>query len=416
MAEFRGVHPTRHKHHARAIEVALWISLAVLTVLLPNAFKLVTAALLGLAAAHYVLVKQTFMSGRLAKIWFIIAFVTIFYVLVGAVNGAPNEALGQVVIVYIISPLLWIVALRGALLTFGLERIIRFLTLLTVFAILSQIFYYWAFPAGRFPQLLELMAGTPNLDYSNNQVGAVMFVFGSMIFLYAGLFAAPEVVTNKSLRLILMLAAFISAFTSGRSALILGVFIGLFINVVTSLRFSGRLVRLFAVNIPMLAIAGLVGAYALFTLFDIDVSVPITLLVEKISSSGGAGRAIYLPLLFEGAADHLFLGAGHGIGVDYAVSADFPWRYEVVGAATLFRVGIVGFLLYSLPFIIALREAFRAHRMHGLSRDEKYLVGTLIAGVMAANTNPYIEAVVFQWMFVLPCTYFIDRKFLMQYR
>lgn len=402
----------RRKTRISVTEVILWLCLAALTVILPNAFKEIAVLLLALTAMYYSILKRILPSVQLLQLWGAAAIVTLFYTLIGVINGAPTEAGNQVIIVYIISPLLWIIALRGALMSFELARVVRFLVFLTFFAILSQIFYYWAFFNGRFPSLLEIMAGTPNLDYSDNQVAAVMFVFGSMIFLYSGLFASPDVVGNQALRSFLMLGAFVSALTSGRSALVLGVVIGIAIYLLFSFRNIKSVPRTFGRNVVVLIIASLIGSYALWKLYGIDVTVSIDRLWQKISSGGGAGRQSYVPLLLEGVADHFFLGAGHGIGVTFTVSEKFPWRYEVVGAANLFRVGIIGFLVYALPFIVALNSAYQTYRKNGLNIYERYLLGTLIAGIFAANTNPYIEAIVFQWMFILPTTYFIDRKFM----
>ncbi len=400
------------KRRIGVIEAVLWVALATLTVILPNAFKEIAVLLLTLTAMRYALLPRRFLSRRMLLMWGAVAIVTLFYILVGLMNGAPPEAGNQAIIIYIISPLLWIIALRGALMTFGLARLVRFLVFLTFFAMLSQLFYYWAIFNGRFPALLVLMAGSPNIDYSDNQIAAVMFVFGSMIFLYSGLFASPEVVRNKGLRMLLMLGAFVSALTSGRSALVLGLLIGTALFVIFSFHSRKSVPRSLVVNVLALTIASFIGSYALWDLYGIDVTASVDSLWEKISSGGGAGRQSYLPLLLEGAADHFFLGAGHGIGVSFTVSEQFPWRYEVVGAAALFRVGLVGFLVYAAPFILAMNEAYKKYRKNDLNIYERYLLGTLIAGMFSANTNPYIEAVVFQWMFILPATYFIDRKFM----
>lgn len=404
--------PRPRKLRANFVEVVLWIALAVLTVILPNAFKEIAIILLVVISAYYALLKQIILSALLAKIWSAVAIVTLIYVFIGVMNGAPSEAVIQVIIIYIASPLLWVVALRGALATFGLPRIVRFLAVFTALAIFSQVFYYWAYLTGRFLGVLDLMAGQANLDYSDNQVAAVMFVFGSMIFLYGGLFTSPEVVGKTWVRLLFMLAALVSALTSGRSALVASIFIGVALSLTLAFRGVRRVKRSLLINALALSLSVLIGCYALWELYSIDVIRPINEVWDKIKSGGGAGRQSYLPLLLEGAADYFFLGAGHGVGVQYTVSERFPWRYEIVGAANLFRVGLVGLIIYALPFFIALRTAYRAHRKRELDVYEKYMVGALIAGIFATNTNPYIESVILQWMFVLPCTYFVDRTFL----
>lgn len=393
----------------KIVEVVLWSALATLTVLIPNAFKEIAVGILVATSLYYAIIWRVLMNKQIFIIWMLVAAVTIFYTLVGSVNGAPLEASEQVIVIYIISPALWIIALRGALVSFRLEHIVQFLLLLSVLAMLSQAFYYWLFLKGSASGLLEIMASSPNLTFKGGDIAATMFVFGSMIFLYAGFMASPSVLGSKLMRILFMLAVFISSATSGRSALVLSVIIGSGVSIVLSLRSQQRVKKGVLIGFLCLSTIGLFCCYwILSNFYGIDALISLNTLVEKISSGGGAGRQDYLPQLIVGAFDRFMLGAGHGIGIEYVASDEFPWRYEVVGAATLYRVGFLGTIAYILPFVLALRNAFRRIRMVGLDRYEAYLFGGLLAALVSANTNPYIEAVVFQWMFVLPTVYFLD--------
>ncbi|OYX39991.1 MAG: hypothetical protein B7Y91_00510 [Rhodobacterales bacterium 32-64-14] len=394
------------------LEIGLWITLATLMVLLPNAFKDVAAGTLGITAIYYITTKRRFLSRTLLLIWISTSLVTLLYILVGLANGAPTEASDQVLIIYIISPILWTIALRGALQNFGLDAMIKFLLFITPLAMLSQAFYYWAYFAGRFSGILDLMAGSANVDLSEDNVAAVMFIFGSMIFLYSGFFASSEVVGSKLVRWLFIFAILVSATTSGRSALILALAIGGATAFFLSFTSITRIKMDIVAPILILPIAAVSSYFILLNLYGIDIRLGLEDLLEKIASGGGAARQNYVPQLLSGAADNFFLGAGHGIGVEYVASGDFPWRYEVVGAATLYRVGAVGTAIYAMPFIFSVRNAVLKARNTGLDRNEKYLLGALLASLVSANTNPYIEAVVFQWMYIFPATYFIDKKHL----
>jgi hypothetical protein len=393
----------------RWVESTLWIGLALLTVILPNALKEVAVGLLVTISLYYLLLKNIRLNTKIVITWLAVVLTSAIYVIVGYFRGAPTEAGNQIIVIYIVSPFLWIICITGALSTYGLPRVVRFLILLTIIAIISQVFYYWAFASGNFQPVLYYMAGSPNLDFSKNQVAAVMFVFGSMTFLYACLFSAPEVVKSNVLRLILILSAFTSAITSGRSALILAVSIGIAIYLISSAGNLRRLTRTRLINIFVIFVVPVISGYALSVLYDIDMSISIENLIEKTMSGGGAGRQDYIYLLLEGAADYFFLGAGHGIGVEYTVSDRYPWRYEVVGAATIFRVGLIGTIVYCFPFIFAFIGAFRLWRWRGLNIYERFTLGGLFSSLIVLNTNPYIEAIVFQWMFVLPCVYFMQQ-------
>lgn len=394
----------------RFLEFFLWIVLAMLTVVLPNAFKEVSGGILTIMAIYYLfLPKRIGIDRKFLLMWATSTVITIGYMFIGYLNGAPEEAYLQIPFIYILSPMLWAIALHGAILRYGIVKIVDALVILMVVAIASQAFYFWAFSALG-PQAVEFMAGNPNVDLSENSSAAVMYVFGSMIFLYGGLMASPEIVRSKLLRYGLILLAFGSTFTSGRSALILSLFLGVVVSLVASPMFVGKRSSNSIVNI---AIAGAVLAICgaiLAQLYGIDILVPLEALFEKIASVGGAGRSDYLPYLFYGAVEDNFLGAGHGIGVQYVVNERYPWRYEIVGLATLYRVGIIGTIIYALPFLIAMAKSIRLWRENFLLPQEKFLCGALIAAFVGANTNPYVEAFAFQWMYVLPCLYFIGLR------
>lgn len=394
----------------RAFEASIWVALAALTVIIPNAFKEVAAGFLIVATIYYVTIKGVFLSRILLGLWLSIAIVTAAYILVGTINGAPPEAAKQVVIIYIISPLLWTISIRGALRDFPLSSIVNFLIIMTVVAILSQAFYYWSFMTGRFSHILDIMAGNANVDFSGNEIAAVMFVFGSMIFLYAGYFASTEVIERKPVRWFVMVAMLISAVTSGRSALLLSIAMGVVLAALLSTRSLLRAPKGLVAYVSILPLVAFAGHYILSEIYGINLALGFETLVEKIASGGGAGRQDYMPQLLEGAMDYAFLGAGHGIGVEYIASGEFPWRYEVVGAATLYRTGIFGLLIYSLPFLVALKMVYVKYSRGELDKYEKYLAGGMMAALVSANTNPYIEAIVFQWMFILPTLYFIESR------
>jgi hypothetical protein len=223
--------------------------------------------------------------------------------------------------------------------------------------------------------------------------------------------ASPHVIEKKWMRYGLIILVLASAFTSGRNALIIALVVGASLNALLTLSAGRRGIENLATNI-VFAVSGLmVVSYALSFIYEIDIFRSLSEVVEKISTGGGAQRQDYLPLLLYGSMNDSFMGAGHGIGVRYVASEEFPWRYEMVWIATLYRVGAIGALVYALPFIISIWKSISAWRANSLSDQEKYLAGALISAFLSTNTNPYIEAYVFQWMYVLPCLYFTQTTF-----
>jgi hypothetical protein len=104
------------------------------------------------------------------------------------------------------------------------------------------------------------------------------------------------------------------------------------------------------------------------------------------------------------------LGSGHGIGVSYARSETFPWRYEMVWVATVFRVGLFGALVYTFIFLLYIADVLIKLGTGALSVIDKFYFAGFISVYIASNTNPYIESVAFQWMFVFP----VVRHFLLR--
>ncbi|PZX40645.1 hypothetical protein LY56_02528 [Roseinatronobacter thiooxidans] len=391
-------------------EVFAWLALGALTVVVPNTLKVLMATVLVVLFLIYMIRGRVICNGSLLLYYFAGCFVTVFYLLVGVINGAPAEAIPQIILVYVISPLLWIVVISKGLDRFGLESIVNGLLILGVFAVASQAFFVWAFMNQTFLPVIEAMSVEPNVHYSDGYFGVSMHVFGSLIFISGGFFSSTYIISRFFLRYLFLFTLLISAFTSGRSALILVVVIGIFMGIL----FSSRRLRDFLVRgaislMAILLIFYIVG-WILFHFFDIDIAISINRLIFKLEYSGGDVRADYVPLLWDGFLNGALLGAGHGIGVEIVVS-QFPWRYEVVPLATLFRVGLIGSILYAIPFVMTVFYIFMTHLKSGLSKYERFLAGGLISALIAATTNPYIEGVVFQWMYILPVVYFFKAYF-----
>lgn len=389
----------------KMLETALLLVLGVLVIVTPNAFKEVMALSLSILAVLYFR-RIARVPRTILVIYSISALLTLFYLLIGVWNGAPEEAVRQVIIIYIFSPLLWIAAINGAMISFGTSVIIRWIIALGILGVASQAFFVWAFLNNAFLDLITLLSVDPNVHYADGYFGVAMFVFGALIFVSGAIFAAPEVIKSLPLRSLVLIIFGVSALTSGRSALILAVFVGLliaFFPVRGSItrRASGMLFSF--IGIPLMAYLAI---FYLYVYAEIDVGIAVSNLWFKLANMGGDIRAEYAPLLLLRAAESFFLGSGHGIGVEIVVNESFPWRYEIIALATLHRVGLIGLFVYSLPIIIALYFAAHCFFSGRLSPEGRFVLGGFASSVIAASTNPYIEAVVFQWMYIFPVLYF----------
>lgn len=376
--------------------------LSLLTVVIPNSLQLVSFAALSLTAILGVpFVTWTPEFTLLAKLYILSVLVTVVYIFVGLSGGAPVEAAFQVLAVYIISPFLWIVAAAGLCALSSDESVLQGVKILTVLCVASvAVFFYLFLNFG--PSAVSFLKESANVNVDDGYAGATMHVYGTLIFLVGGFFAAGSVIVNPFFRFIFYLLLLVTCVTSGRSALILSAPIGFIVGLVLSDQKNKG-----AYRIKYIFFSGIFGIVFLFLAGFSDVNVALILndFFGEISSGGGEERTQQMQALFHGIQQSNGLGVGHGIGVDYVRNYDYPWRYELVWLATILRVGYVGAIVYSLTFFYGTLCFFRLYRRRSVKTLDLFLFGGFFSAFLASNTNPYIEGFAFQWMYVLPIVF-----------
>ena len=351
----------------------------------------------------------------LVATYFAGVFVSLFYIFVGLNNGAPIEAAKQVLIVYVCTPLLWILVSGAVASIVDDARLSLWLVIFLQFCVASvAAFFYLYLAVG--PEAVSFFQESANVDLRGGYAGATMHVYGSFIFLTAGFFAVPSVVSNRYARLFIYIALLVVAATSGRSALILSIPIGILLGLIfsTRIRKISSESRKFGVGkIASLLCLGLLIIGSVFLLAG-AVGIDLTLIVdtfwEKLRSGGGEARAEQFVALLNGVRDSYWLGAGHGVGVSYLRNDEFPWRYELIWMATLLRVGAIGAMVYVFPFAFYVWKFLGFWWRREISDLDVFLFSGFVAAFIASNTNPYIEGFVFQWMYVLPVVHFFVRR------
>lgn len=377
------------------------LSIAILCLILPNSFQVSTAISLIFGAALSVFYSRNLQYNRPYLLFiYLNIIITILYLLVGLINQAPDVALLQVIIIYIISPILWFLVLTLVLNYLGKEELINHFIWITWMCCISSFVFFYLFENFG-PNAVVLFKENANVDTRDGYSAATLFVYGTLIFLAGAFFAAPDVIKNKFIMLTTLAIIALTAITSGRTALMLSVIIGifgfLFLSSKASSSFKNRLTIIITFTFSLLLVVYIATSFR-----NIDTSYIIELSLNKISSGGGSERSEQSRLLLKSFFDNYALGAGHGIGIDYIRSDIFPWRYEAVWFATLHRVGLLGTLIYSLPFIYYLSYIFKKILAEGLSVNDRFFLGGFISAFAASNTNPYLEGMPFQWMYILP--------------
>lgn len=296
--------------------------------------------------------------------------------MVGVNSGAPSEAVEQILIIYIISPLLWICTLAALTQTLGVDKLINWLMFLAFLCCLSVALYFYFFLTYGAETVTFFNEKHANVNTSEGYVGASMNVYGSLIFLCGAFFSAPEVIKNSMVRIVLLGSLAICALTSGRSALIGSVFIGAFLNFCFS--YSARHSAQRRLRSPAVAlVTGAIGVSIAFLLLvmltEASLGVILGKFFEELFAGGGDVRTEQTAALLQATIESYGLGSGHGIGIKLIRSNEYPWRYESVWFATLFRVGLIGSLVYLAPIVFYLYRVFLLIKARDLTRRQVYV-------------------------------------------
>lgn len=379
----------------------LLLALGTTAIVFPNSLAQLTLLLLVvLAGLAVLLIRARVLPRALTAMMFASALVTLFYALIGSASGAPDVAIYQVVIIYILSPIMWSLALAFAVKYFGSETLVRAVAWFSVPTVISIAVYFYLF-LNFGPSAVTFFIETGNVHLDEGVVAARLHSYGSLIFLTGGLVAAPGIIRGRFLPYLVLAMVLAAVFTSGRAALMLSIPIGGLVFLGSNMSRKIRL-KSFVLGVGAAGLALLVfGAFLEY--FDLSFRETIDRLSEKLQQGGGREREVQALALLEATEKNYGFGAGHGIGTDVVRSYEYPWRYELVWLATIHRVGFFGALIYALPFLLYSIGMARALFLgNSVPPYQRFLFGGFLAAFVASATNPYIESFVLQWMFVLP--------------
>ncbi len=396
----------RYRLTVRHLFLAMAFVLLLLTVVVPNSLQLTSAVVLVLAfllALPGLRIRPGFRA--LLALYACTVIVTLFYMAVGGLHDAPAEAMRQVTLIYIVSPLLWTIVADGLLRQLGTDRLIGWFVLLSLLCAVSVALFFYLYLTRGAAAVSFFFEGA-NVNLNEGFSGATMHVYGSLIFLCGGFFGSPELIRSRLLRLVLLAMLLVCALTSGRTALILAVPLGWFLGLLLTPRTTvqphrSSILRIIRYGVPMV-VAVAIALLLLDAYTQISLSKVLDAVTTKLASGGGPARVEMTRSLFAGILANDGLGSGHGVGVTFISDTQYPWRYELVWLATLYRVGMLGTLVYALPFLLYIIAVIRLAIGRRLPPRHKFMFCGFVCAFLGTNTNPYIEAFVFQWMYVIP--------------
>jgi len=380
--------------------------LLLLAVVIPNSLPIPTAVMMGLTCL-LALPGLRFGQGlrNLLTLYIYGVIVSVIYLIVGGMHDAPLEGLLQIAAVYIVSPFAWVLIADGLCRYLDMERLVEWFVALSVLCCVSVGLFFYLYLRHGAAAVAFFFQGA-NVNLNEGFSGATMHVYGSMIFLCGGFFSSPELIKNKPLRFGLLAMLLICALTSGRSALILSVPTGFVLGWILSSRTVGHaktsvITRTVRYGLP-LVIAVIAVLFLLQAYTKISLPVVINAVTSKVASGGGDARSQMAVSLYGGILENGGLGSGHGIGVGFVSDPLHPWRYELVWLATLYRVGLLGTIIYVLPFFLYVAWVVKLALHCRLTPHHKFMFCGFVCAFLGTNTNPYIEAFALQWMYVVP--------------
>ena len=381
-------------------------ALGFMTIVMPNSNRSVSLPLFFVAAfTSAIKFSWNDRDLRLLAVWSTSTVITMFYLLLAAVKGY-SDAANQVVFVYIVSPALWILIAHNIFRIIAPLKTVNALLMFGFIGAISVFIFYFVFLTYGSEPLTWLIL-EPNVQLGDGQAGAAMHVFGSLMFICGGFFAAPQVARNPFWKIVLAVSLITAALLSGRSALMISIVIGLILFLFSYLRnYSTELSPRGVLLALVTAVIGSLSLITVSTLMDIDLVQVLRDVADKISEGGGEARVAQAEALRSGIFDSFFLGSGHGVGVSVVRSDDYPWRYELLWYATMFRVGFVGTLVYMIPVFVICFKYLSAFFKSQHSHVNNFMFGGFLAAFSGGATNPYFESFEFQWMIVLPFIYF----------
>lgn len=390
--------------------ILIFISLFI-PIVLPNALRVISVPIfvvMGLLALFFGFRN---IGLRALSIYLLFSFVTSFYLVVGFIK-TQGEAVPWVVVVYILSPLLWLAIWSNLLKIISMETVVGLLLVYGSLCCATVIMFYYIF-LNYGSASLEWLIAEPNIRVEEGKAAATMHVYGSLVFITAAFFSSPNVIKNVWIRNYFLIFLALSALISGRSALLLAIFVGLMIGFISFggsrlkkiFRFSGYMV----LTLPVIIMFSEFVSNNVFSGLEVNILNIIGDFVSKVSAGGGEERGSQFESLLQGLKETWFLGAGHGVSVDVIRNEESPWKYELLGLSTLFHVGIFGFFIYLIPFIFIFSCYGRIGKLKIRNKYDVFVFSGFIAILVASMTNPYLESIDFQWMVLFPCVYFYKR-------
>jgi hypothetical protein len=325
-----------------------------------------------------------------ATIYLLIHSIAIIH---GLQHNTDGDFISSIIGAYILAPVAWM--LFGITLFYRLTpKLISKIFLIGLAAVCIQIcgmfFLFDVIP----DYVKEALIADANVTFIDGIPKVRLHAIASLVFL------VPYVVLSRYFsiftRVTFGVLSLGTIFIAGRTGVLMATSISIFVFLLIRLRDRKLLavIGLFFVCVTALNFSGFlekVDAGAI-------ISEHFTKIINDIDDTRSAQRSELLRAFME---NPLF-GKGHGLSLNIIRDTEKPWRYELFYEANLFHVGIVGLFITFLPLYFSLWSIGFRGTSANLTDDRVAFAAGLLSGLIATATNPYLEGVELQWMYVIP--------------
>lgn len=334
-------------------------------------------------------------------LFFILLILTTYiYILVGADKTVDfQNASVQAMIVYVIFPIVWVIIGNFIFKIYDNKTIIKKYIQIGLWGCLSVYLAYAAFIMG-YGEYVKILVERPNAVFTSSVFSISLNVFGSLLVISAAMGHISKLYPTGKYILLLIIYVFTAA-VSGRSGFILAAGIGILFFLMS----EKKLLK----NTFIILVGGLI-LFLILIYFNLEILGSIEHFVQELLSGGGDERTLQTTMLLDGIFDTYFLGAGHGVGVEYVRNYSFPWRYENLILSVIYRVGIIGFLVFAYPFIYSLLSFLRLKKNKKENIYDKFFFWAAAVFLAVNFTNPYFESFEFQIPYFFTYCYFFNRS------
>lgn len=394
----------------RIVDFIAWL-LFLLMLVVPQSFATIKAPMLFVVLLYVVsylaLGRLKLYSPEVINYYFLLAFLSLFWVLIGAVNDSDVRALSDAFRLYVVFSVIYVLLIIYVSNRDFYNIVIPVITLSAILIALIS-FYTVIDAAYNFESIplfikeeMYLQAGIHSGYTQLNNINIGMYCF-LIPFLFS--FFIMNKGKANLITLFALLLSILAVFIASRRMVIFLVVLAPFLCVIVDLFITARLnvallVKVLIIYLVMaISVLVMLSINYYFNLFD--TAGVIDRISDALIFDAESARETQFLSLIDGFYKNPIIGSGFGGETAVTRSVERPWNYELTYSKLLFNAGIIGVLLIFSLFFYYICMAFKMLRINNKqhSINASLMVG-FFSVLIASASNPYLGS--FDFLFVL---------------